>query len=92
VSVTPNQISDDEVPRLHVTSPPQPVAHAAAPLPADSDAEVPLPLLGVSRLSSSPPLLSFTLPYMLAAAADTLSGMVNSRSLLLLSSFDTSMQ
>jgi hypothetical protein len=42
VSGTPEQISDDEVciPRLHGTFPPQPSAHAAAPLPADIDDEV----------------------------------------------------
>jgi hypothetical protein len=36
---------DDEVPtsRLHVASPPQPSAHAAAPSPSDSYGEVPIP-------------------------------------------------
>jgi hypothetical protein len=45
VSGTPDQISDDEVPipGLHVISPPQPSAYAAAPSPADSDDEVPIP-------------------------------------------------
>jgi hypothetical protein len=45
VSGTPDQISDGEAPfpRLHVTSPPQPSAHAAAPSPADSDDEAPIP-------------------------------------------------
>jgi hypothetical protein len=71
-----NSSHDDEdpIPRLHVPSPPQPFAHAAAPSPAPSDDEVPiprfsyctalvscygdaevlLPCLGVSCLSSSP--------------------------------------
>jgi hypothetical protein len=45
VSGTPDQISDGEVPipLLRATSPPQPSARAAAPLPADSDDEVPIP-------------------------------------------------
>jgi hypothetical protein len=45
VSGDPDQVSDDEVPipRLHVTSPPQPPARAAAISPADSDDEVPIP-------------------------------------------------
>jgi hypothetical protein len=45
VSGTPNQISNDEVPipHLRVTSPPQPSAHAAAPSPADSEDEDPIP-------------------------------------------------
>jgi hypothetical protein len=44
VSGAPSQISDDEVPipLLHVTSLPQPSAHAAAPSPADSDDNVPI--------------------------------------------------
>jgi hypothetical protein len=45
VSGTPDQIRDDEVPipRLHVTSPPQPSAPSAAPSPGDSDDEVSVP-------------------------------------------------
>jgi hypothetical protein len=42
---TPDQISNDEVPipRLHVTSSPQPSVYAAALMPADRDDEVPIP-------------------------------------------------
>jgi hypothetical protein len=45
VSGTPDHISNDEVPvpRLHVTSPLQPSAHASAPSTADSEDEVPIP-------------------------------------------------
>jgi hypothetical protein len=53
VSSTPDQISDDEVPRLHVTSPPQPFDHAVAPLPADRDDDVP-----ISRFSHRTALVS----------------------------------
>jgi hypothetical protein len=103
---TPDQISDDEVPIpcLHVTSPSQPSAHAAAPSPADRDDEVPIPRFShhtalVSCYSDAeiPPALRYFLPFILPlpsycspstcrlpAAADALSGRMNSDLLLLL--------
>jgi hypothetical protein len=44
VSGAPDQINHDEIPipRLHVTFPPQPSAHTAAPSPADSDDKAPI--------------------------------------------------
>jgi hypothetical protein len=80
VSGTPDQISDDEVPipRLHVTSPPQPSARAAAPSPAGSDDEFPLHgshtvllwfriMVMLRFLSRAPVFLAFPPPLLLFA-------------------------
>jgi hypothetical protein len=67
MSGTPDQISDDEVPIS------QPSAHAAAPSPADSDDEVPIPhfsdqtalvscMVMLRFLACAPVLLAFLPP------------------------------
>jgi hypothetical protein len=68
--------SDDEVPILHFS-------HHTALVPCYGDNELPLP--APVFLAFPPPLLLFALilPCRLAAAADALSGMVNSDLLLL---------
>jgi hypothetical protein len=71
--------SDDEVPIPCFS-------HRTDLVSCYGDAEAPLPRPSVSHLSSStsPPIVRLNPPHRLAAAADALSGMVDTDSLLLL--------